>query len=100
MNVCTGKPSGIDSLNISSYPKDKLYIGLKLSVVPVGPSYNEYVMDQVYIYYFMFEANGVLYPDVYTRVIIIVLVIINTNNKICGGSIADVAGYYVYGEYS
>ncbi len=93
-----GKPSGIKSLNIPSYPEDKMYIKPKLLAVFVGPSNGEYVSDPVYIYYFMFETNGVLYPDIYTRVIIIVSVVIDTSNKVYGGSVADVAGYYVYGE--
>jgi len=93
-----GKPSGIKSLNIPAYPEVKMYIKPKLLAVFVGPSNSESVSDPVYVYYFTFETNGVLYPDIYTRVLVIVSVVIDTSGRVYGGSRADIAGYYAYGE--
>jgi hypothetical protein len=92
------QPSGIKSLNIPLYPEDKSMIKPKLLLVLVGPSNGLYVSDPVVTYYFGFEVTGTLYPGTYTRVAVVVSVVIDHGGRLYGRDMVGVVAYYAYGS--
>ncbi len=90
--------AGVKSLSIPQYPEDIALIKPQLLLVLLGPSDGSFVSDPVIVYYFGFETTGVLYPDIYTRLIVIVTIVVDLSGRIYGGVYPGLAGYYAFGE--
>ncbi len=92
------RPAGVKSLNIPQYPEDIALIKPQLLLVLMGPSDGSFVSDPVIVYYFGFETTGVLYPDVYTRLVVVVAIVVDLSGRVYGGVYPGLVGYYAFGE--
>jgi len=79
-------PVGLKQLDIPTVGDPLRSLNPKLLLIVIGFSDGSYVKAPVYIYYFGFETSGRTFDGVYTRVSIVVSVVIDEEGYIYGGS--------------
>ncbi|GEM_PF-3246750 len=90
---------GIKELYIPKQFEIKYKLKPKLLLVMVGFSDGDWVKDPVYIYYFGFETTGTTYDGVYTRVTIVMAIVIDEYHVLYKNMIynAGIVFYYTIG---
>lgn len=68
----------------------------RLLLVMIGLSDGEWVKNPVYIYYFGFETTGITYEDVFTRVTIVLAIVLDENNVLYVDRVTNVGIVFYY----
>ncbi len=95
----TIRPVGIKELYIPTGPEVRSAVKPKLLLVLIGYSNGEEFRKPIYIYYFGFEANGVTFEGTYTRLSIVLSVVIDDMNTLYGDSSIQAGLVFYYSAH-